>query len=95
MPLYEYQCLKCGRTIERIQKFSDRPLTVCPHCGGKLERMISSPAIRFKGPGFYINDYARKGASAEAGKSDGGSSESKPSAAKAGSEPKTKGSAKP
>lgn len=60
MPLYEYQCQSCGRRLERIQKFSDPPLTECPHCGGRLEKLISSPAIQFKGSGWYITDYARK-----------------------------------
>jgi putative FmdB family regulatory protein len=73
MPLYEYQCQACGRRLERIQKFSDPPLETCPHCGGKLEKLISSPAIQFKGSGFYITDYARKGESSK----DKGSSSSK------------------
>ncbi len=60
MPLYEYECVKCGATVEKIQKFSDPPLTVCEKCGGKLERLISSPAIQFKGSGWYVTDYARK-----------------------------------
>ena len=60
MPLYEYKCAKCGRHIEKIQKFSDPALTTCEECGGKLERLISSPAIQFKGTGWYVTDYARK-----------------------------------
>ncbi|MGO8818880.1 MAG: FmdB family zinc ribbon protein [Terriglobia bacterium] len=60
MPLYEYKCKKCGRKVEKIRKFSDPPLTTCESCGGKLEQLLSSPAIRFKGSGFYVNDYARK-----------------------------------
>ena len=60
MPLYEYCCTKCGKKIERIQKFSDDPLTSCEECGGKLEKLMSAPAIRFKGSGWYINDYAKK-----------------------------------
>ena len=63
MPLYEYQCTKCERRVEKIQKFSDPPRTKCDYCGGKLKQLISSPAIRFKGSGFYINDYARGSAS--------------------------------
>jgi putative FmdB family regulatory protein len=74
MPLYEYQCQACGRRLERIQKFSDPPLETCPHCGGKLEKLISSPAIQFKGSGWYITDYARKG---ESSNKDSGSSSSK------------------
>jgi len=60
MPLYEYQCQSCGRRLERIQKFSDPPLEVCPHCGGRLEKLLSSPAIQFKGSGWYVTDYARR-----------------------------------
>jgi putative FmdB family regulatory protein len=60
LPLYEYRCKKCRRRTEKIRKFSDPPLTICEHCGGELEQLLSSPAIRFKGSGFYINDYARK-----------------------------------
>ncbi len=60
MPLYEYQCKKCHSLTERIQKFSDPPLAVCPHCGGELEQLISAPAVRFKGSGWYVTDYAKK-----------------------------------
>lgn len=60
MPLYEYRCQACGKQIERIQKFSDEPLTTCEDCGGRLEKLFSPPAIRFKGSGWYINDYAGK-----------------------------------
>lgn len=60
MPLYEYQCKKCHSLTERIQKFSDPPLTTCPHCGGELEQLISAPAVQFKGSGWYVTDYARK-----------------------------------
>lgn len=61
MPLYEYECEKDGSRFEVIQKFSDEPVTICPDCGGKVRRLISSPAIQFKGSGWYITDYARKG----------------------------------
>ena len=71
MPLYEYRCTKCGTHFERIQKFSDAPLTKCEKCGGKLERLLSSPAIQFKGTGWYVTDYARK-SSGDSGGSDGG-----------------------
>lgn len=59
MPLYEYQCDVCGR-FERIVKFSDPPLAACPTCGGTVQKLFSSPAIQFKGSGFYITDYAKK-----------------------------------
>jgi putative FmdB family regulatory protein len=61
MPLYEYQCQQCSEKLEAIQKFSDEPFTICPHCGGALKKLISSPAIKFKGSGFYITDYAKSG----------------------------------
>lgn len=63
MPLYEYECDACGNRFEQIQKFSDPPADVCPKCGERtLQKLMSSPAIKFKGSGFYINDYAPKGA---------------------------------
>jgi putative FmdB family regulatory protein len=61
VPLYEYQCKSCHTKTERIQKFSDPPLTVCPHCGGEVEQLLSAPAVQFKGAGWYVTDYARKG----------------------------------
>jgi len=61
MPIYEYQCESCSARFERIQKFSDPPETVCPTCGGHVLKLPSSPAIQFKGSGFYITDYAKKG----------------------------------
>lgn len=71
MPLYEYQCEACGQRFEVIQKFSDPPTDTCRKCGkGPVQRLMSSPAIQFKGSGWYITDYAQKG------KSDSGSSSS-------------------
>lgn len=67
MPLYEYQCKKCHSLTERIQKFSDPPLTTCPHCGGELEQLISAPAVQFKGSGWYVTDYARKSGKGKGG----------------------------
>ena len=61
MPLYEYQCDKCAHRFEVIQKFSDAPIDVCPKCGGPVKKLLSSPAIQFKGTGWYITDYAKKG----------------------------------
>jgi putative FmdB family regulatory protein len=70
MPLYEYQCKKCGHRFERIQKFSDRPVKKCPECGGAVEQVISAPAVQFKGTGWYVTDYAKKsGAPAPSGES--------------------------
>jgi putative FmdB family regulatory protein len=62
LPLYEYECPKCG-TFERMQKFSDPILTTCPTCQGPVEKLLSAPAIQFKGTGWYITDYAGKGKS--------------------------------
>ena len=61
MPLYEYQCEKCAHRFEVIQKFSDVPIDVCPKCGGPVVKLLSSPAIQFKGSGWYITDYAKQG----------------------------------
>ena len=59
MPLYEYRCQKCGNLVERIEKFSGPHLKTCTRCRGKLERLMSAPAIQFKGTGWYVTDYAR------------------------------------
>ena len=76
MPLYEYQCDACGHRFEHIQKFSDPLLTVCPECGDAIRKLVSSPAIQFKGTGWYVTDYAKKGtgdtAASEAEKSSDG-----------------------
>ena|SRR5579862_4471262 len=72
MPLYEYECKKCGHRFEKIQKFSDKMVKKCPECGGQVEQMISAPAVQFKGSGWYVTDYAKKGSSASAS-SDSGS----------------------
>ena len=62
MPMYEYECGACGHRFERIQKFSDPPIEECPNCGErKVQKLLSSPAIQFKGTGWYITDYAKKG----------------------------------
>ena len=69
MPLYEYECEACGRRFEVIRKFSDPPPDVCTLCGsGPVNRLPSSPAIQFKGSGFYITDYAKKGETGQSGK---------------------------
>ena len=84
MPLYEYRCEACEHQFEIIQKFSDAPIDVCPSCGqGPVVKLLSTPAIQFKGSGWYITDYARKGAGAPA---DGaGATSGKSDAADAGS----------
>ena len=80
MPIYEYECEACGHRFERIQKFSDALVEECPSCGErKVQKLLSSPAIKFKGTGWYITDYARKGATGSDTKSSGSSDGSKES----------------
>jgi putative FmdB family regulatory protein len=90
MPLYEYQCDACGHRFEKIQKFSDPLEDTCPKCGGPVHKLMSSPAIQFKGSGFYITDYP-KGDKGSAPKSDGGK---KAAAEKADASPKVEKSEK-
>ena len=66
MPLYEYQCTKCKRRTEKIESVAGPHLKKCPHCGGKVERLQSAPAIQFKGSGWYVTDYAGKSGGKEA-----------------------------
>lgn len=95
MPLYEYECGSCNARTEEIQRFSDAPLEVCASCGGPLRKLISSPAIQFKGSGFYATDYSRaaakEGSSSSAGeaKSTESSSEASPATPAAASEAKS------
>ena len=82
MPIYEYQCQKCGETTEIMQKFSEAPLKKCPACGGRVAKLMSMNSFKLKGSGWYVTDYAgRKGESAPQG------------AAAAGPEAKTDGKA--
>lgn len=82
MPLYEYECESCSHRFEVIQKFSDAPISVCPKCGGAVQKLLSSPAIQFKGSGFYLTDYGRgtgsksESANTKAGKADSGATSS-------------------
>jgi len=69
VPLYEYKCLKCGRRTEKIEGVSGPHLKKCPHCGGKVESVLTAPAIQFKGSGWYVTDYSGKS------KGDGSTSE--------------------
>jgi putative FmdB family regulatory protein len=96
MPLYEYQCKKCGHRFEKIQKFSDKPIKKCPECGGPVEQTISAPAVQFKGSGWYVTDYAKK--SQTSASSDGGSKDTKESKdskdGKKDDKPKTESTAK-
>lgn len=81
MPLYEYECRKCGRHTEKIEKVTGPHLKKCPHCGGAVERLLSPPAVQFKGTGWYVTDYAAKPASKDPGENKS-SSESKEGGAK-------------
>jgi len=83
MPLHEYECDVCARRFEKIQKFSDPPIEVCPTCGGHVHKLISSPAFQFKGSGWYVTDYAKKDSGGgktdgEAGEKTGGEKSEKP-----------------
>jgi len=69
MPIYEYECTKCGKTIEVIQKMSDKPLKQHEGCGGKLTKLISASGFQFKGTGWYVTDYARKETKTESNES--------------------------
>jgi putative FmdB family regulatory protein len=81
MPLYEYKCDSCGATFELIQRFSDPPVVVCRVCGAPVHKVLSAPAIRFKGSGWYVTDYPKKGMT-DAGKSTNGTSSSTTDSAK-------------
>ncbi len=86
MPLYEYECESCKKRFERIQKFSDPTPAVCPTCGqGPVRKLLSSPAIQFKGSGFYITDYAKKSSSEAGSKSSSESTSSSSSDTKSDS----------
>ena len=68
MPLYEYRCLKCDRHVEKIESVKGPHLKKCPHCGGKVESVLTAPAIQFKGSGWYVTDYGRKTSGGDSGK---------------------------
>jgi putative FmdB family regulatory protein len=88
MPIYEYVCDSCKRKTEAIQRVGEKPLRICPHCGGKLKKAFSAPAIQFKGSGWYVTDYA--GARGEQKKKDAAAD-----AKDAAGESKTSGDEKP
>jgi putative FmdB family regulatory protein len=77
MPLYEYECKKCGHRFEKIQLYSAKIVKKCPECGGQVEQMISAPAVQFKGTGWYVTDYAKKSSSPGASGSNDSSSKEK------------------
>lgn len=79
MPLYEYKCKKCKHRFEQIQKFSDKPVKKCPKCGGPVEKLISTSSVQFKGSGWYVSDYGRKGSAGQSSSSSESDSVSKDS----------------
>ena len=89
MPLYEYQCTKCKRRTEKIESMNGPHLKKCPHCGAKVEQMLTAPAIQFKGTGWYVTDYGKGGKSPSTngsnGKSESKSESSKSEASKSDS----------
>ncbi len=92
MPLYEYQCTRCGKRVEVIQSFSADPLTTCEACQGPLEKLISASAFQFKGSGWYITDYSKKSSPASTKNGEGGAegkSESKSDTSESKSESKS------
>jgi putative FmdB family regulatory protein len=82
VPLYEYKCLKCGRNTEKIENVSGPHLKKCPHCGGKVESVITAPSIQFKGAGWYVTDYGGKKSGADGESATKPAAETKESAAK-------------
>ena len=70
MPIYEYVCQKCGHELEVMQKMSDKPLTKCPECKGKLEKVFSQTSFQLKGSGWYVSDYAKSGKSGKTEKTE-------------------------
>ena len=110
MPLYEYECSVCKNRFELLQKFSDEPAKVCVRCGGPAVRLLSSPAIQFKGTGWYVTDYGGKSSvsaernkdngekssgSADSGKSESGKPESDKSSSKSGKDTSSSSSDSP
>jgi putative FmdB family regulatory protein len=80
MPIYEYECLQCEKRTELLQRLDEAPLAACPQCGGEVRKLISAPAVQFKGSGWYVTDYAGKkgGSTGKAEERSEGKSESKP-----------------
>jgi len=95
MPRYEYRCQQCGETFEVKQKFADEPLTVHENCGGKVERLISAPALQFKGSGWYITDYGRNHTVPSSGSSNGKSDAKSDTGAKTDTKAEAKSDNKP
>src|SRR6058998_2987830 len=89
MPIYEYECAKCGKKIEVIQKMSDKPLKKHEGCGGTLTKLISASGFQFKGTGWYVTDYARKGTDKGSSSNSGETKESSSNEKKEGSADKS------
>ena len=89
MPLYEYQCSKCDKIFEVIEKFSDAPLTVHEGCGGQVARLLSAPAFQLKGSGWYATDYPKSGSEKKGETASNGASDSKDSKDSKSSESKS------
>src|SRR5687768_18182202 len=94
MPIYEYQCSQCKERHEVIQRFSDAPMSHCPSCGGDMKKLPSSPAIQFKGSGFYKTDYAGTAASSSKSDSTGESKSETAAATKSEAKSETKSETK-
>src|SRR5437763_17071137 len=98
MPLYEYECQKCHHRFERLRQFSDPQVTKCPKCKGRVEQVISAPAVQFKGSGWYVTDYAKKSSapSSSSGNDSGSSGKSEETASdKAGEKKDSKPKSEP
>ena len=93
MPIYEYSCLKCGERTEALQSLYDAPLTTCEACGGELKKLLSAPSFQFKGSGWYVTDYAKKGGKpTESSESKGEGASKSGSESKSGSDTKSESS---
>jgi putative FmdB family regulatory protein len=95
MPIYEYQCKKCKHRFEKIQKRSDRAIKKCPLCGGAVEKLLAAPAAHFKGEGWYVTDYARKGSGSKASEGEGGAAPKSETKAETKTEAKTEAKPEP
>jgi putative FmdB family regulatory protein len=94
MPLYEYQCQACGERVEVIQRHSDPPYAHCPKCSGEMKKLVSAPAIQFKGSGFYKTDYPSSSSAAPSSSGETKSGETKSGETKSESKPETKSDTK-
>src|SRR6266404_5988553 len=90
LPLYEYRCLKCKRHTDKIENLNGPKLKKCPHCGGKVESVLTAPAIQFKGSGWYVTDYGRKTSGGDASKSENSEKSEKPEKSEKSSKPDSK-----